>query len=174
MTLFVTQPQLRGLKVYRRINPLVWLTAVTSNRLQPADDEFRRNVQDLSDYRGIGAVAWGKHISGNGGKQDLGKISANQRDLGKPAPRSQRQDLSKPAPSQRAIAYNRIAQDIFGSNSSEDTIQRGPMQISSPIPQSASNPSPPPRREANYIEASAEEEVIMSEEAAEPGFIRRQ
>jgi len=59
----------------------------------PADDEFRRNVQDLSDYRGIGAVAWGKHISGNGGRQDLGK----------------------PAPTQRAIAYSHIAQDIFGS-----------------------------------------------------------
>jgi hypothetical protein len=62
----------------------------------PADDEFRRNVQDLSEYRGIGAVAWGKHISGNGGKQDHSKISAIQQDLGKPAPRSQ-QTSSQPA-----------------------------------------------------------------------------
>ena len=55
-----------------------------------ADNEFRRNVQDLSDYRGIGAVARGKHISSNGEKQDHGKISAIQQDLGKPAaPRSQ-------------------------------------------------------------------------------------
>ena len=31
----------------------------------PDDNEFRRDVQDLIDYRGIGAVAWGKHISGS-------------------------------------------------------------------------------------------------------------
>ncbi len=109
----------------------------------------------------------GKHISGNRGQQDLGKIPADQKDLGKPAARSPRHDFSKSAPSQRAIAYHRIAQDIFGSSSTEDTIQRGPMQISSPIPQSVSNPSPPPSREANYIEASAEDEVIMSEEAGQ-------
>jgi hypothetical protein len=60
MTLFVTQPQLRGLKVYRKISPAPRLLHRT-NRLTPAaDDEYRRNVQDLSDYRGIGAVAWGK------------------------------------------------------------------------------------------------------------------
>ena len=93
----------------------------------PADDEFWRDVQDISDFRGIGAVARGKHISGNGGQQNLGKIPANQKDLGKPAARSPWHDFSKPAPSQRAIAYNRIAQDIFGSSSTEDTIQRGPM-----------------------------------------------
>ena len=133
----------------------------------PADDEFRRNVQDLSDYRGIGAVAWGKHISGNGGKQDHGKISAIQQDLGKPAPRTQRQDLSKPAPSQRAIAYNRIAQEVFGSTTTEDTSKHGPMQISSPLPQSVSDLRPRPRQEATYIEASAEDEVIMSDEAAQ-------
>ena len=133
----------------------------------PADDEFRRNVQDLSDYRGIGAVAWGKHISSNGGKQDHGKISASQQDLGKPAPRSQRRDLSKPAPSQRAIAYNRIAQDIFGSTTTEDTSKHGPMQISSPPLQPISNLPPRSRQEAMYIEASAEDEVIMSDEAAQ-------
>ena len=55
----------------------------------PADDEFRRDVQDLSDYRGIGAVAWGKHISGSKGKQDLGKISGNHQDLSKTTARSQ-------------------------------------------------------------------------------------
>ena len=108
----------------------------------PADDEFRRDVQDLSDYRGIGAIAWGKHSSGNGGKQDHGKISAIQQDLGKPAPRTQRQDLSKPAPSQRAIAYNRIAQEVFGSTTTEDTSNLGPMQISSPLPQSVSDLGP--------------------------------
>ena len=131
----------------------------------PADDEFRRDVQDISDFRGIGAIAWGRHISGKEGKQDLGKISANQQDPGKPAPRSQRQDFSKPAPSQRAIVYNRIAQDVFGSTTTEDSPKHGPMQISSPRPQSVSNPLPEPRQEANYIEASAEDEVIMSEEA---------
>ena len=97
----------------------------------PADDEFHRNVQDLSDYRGIGAVAWEKHINGNGGQQDLGKISANQQDLSKPEARPQRQDFSKQAPSQHAIAYSRIAQDVFGQTNTEDPTKKGPMQISS-------------------------------------------
>ena len=69
----------------------------------PADDEFRRNVQDLSDYRGIGAVAWGKHISG-------------------------------------------------GSTTTEDTIKQGPMQISSPLPQTVPIQSHLPRREAKLLQ----------------------
>ena len=48
----------------------------------------------------------------------------------------------------------------------EDTIQHGPMQVSSPLPQSTSNHLHLLRREANYIEASAEDEAIMSEEAS--------
>ena len=41
------------------------------------------------------------------------------------------------------------------------------MQISSPLPQSVSNLLTMPRQEATYIEASAEDEVIMSEEAGQ-------
>ena len=40
------------------------------------------------------------------------------------------------------------------------------MQISSPLPQTVSIQSHLPRREANYIEATAVDEVIMSEEAS--------
>ena len=136
----------------------VWLTAVT-----PADDEFRRNVQDLSDYREIGTVAWSAATG-------EGKISVRSQETSKPAERSQQQDLRKPAPSQRAIAYSRIAQSIFDSTTTEDLIQDGPISLKSfalnPLPQSALNLSPLPRQEANYFEVSAEDEVIMSEEAA--------
>ena len=86
----------------------------------------------------------GKHISGNG----------------------RRRDLSKPAPSQRAIANSPIAQGIFGSTTTEDTIKQFSMQISSPFPQTATCLSLLPRQEASYIEAFAEDEVIMSEEVS--------
>ena len=88
----------------------------------------------------------GKHISGNGRKQDF----------------------NKPAPSHRAIAYIHIAQGIFGhgNNYIEDTSRHGPMQLSSPPLLSASPHLTIPRLEVSYIEeASTEDKFIMSEEA---------
>ena len=130
--------------------------SANSNHIEatPADDEFRRDVQDLSDYRGIGAVAWGKHISGSRGRQDMGKISV-----------SQRQDLSG------KISVDQLPVSAPSRTVISRKVSLGPtpcrirLQISEPLPQSDSNISPTSRQEASYIEASAEDEVIMSEEA---------